>query len=103
MIDISTAGRDLQDEILKLIRTSQDTVVDALQAWTATVQSVTPSFPKVNLPHAGQLPEPETLVNGAYDFAEQLLATQRKFANDVLQVAAPPDRPGRTGPDPQAL
>jgi hypothetical protein len=85
MIDISSA----QDEILKLVRTSQDTVVDALQAWTATVQSVTPSMPKLNLPYADQLPKPETLVNGAYDFAERLLSTQRKFANDVLQVTAP--------------
>ncbi len=89
MIDISTAGRDLQDEILKLIRTSQDTVVDALQAWTATVQSVTPSFPKLDVPYVDQLPKPESLVNGAYDFAEQLLSTQRQFANDVLQVTAP--------------
>jgi len=89
MIDISTAGRDLQDEILKLIRASQDTVVDALQAWTTAVQSVTPDFPKVNLPYADRLPKPETLVNEAYDFAEQLLAAQRKFASDVLQVAAP--------------
>jgi hypothetical protein len=89
MIDISTAGRDLGDEILKLIRTSQDTVVDALRSWTVTVQSVTPSFPKVNLPYADRLPKPETLVNEAYDFAEQLLSAQRKFANDVLQVAAP--------------
>ena len=88
MIDISSA----QDEILKLVRTSQDTVVDALQAWTATVQSVTPSLPKLpnlKLPYADQLPKPETLVNGAYDFAEQLLSTQRKFANDVLAVTAP--------------
>jgi hypothetical protein len=89
MIDINNAGRELQDEILKLIRTSQDTVVDALQAWTATVQSVTPSFPKVNLPYVDQLPKPETLVNGAYDFAQQLLSAQRKFATDVLQVTAP--------------
>jgi hypothetical protein len=89
MIDISTTGRGAQDEILKLVRTSQDTMVDALQAWTATVQSVTPSLPKVNLPYAGLLPTPETLVNGAYDFAEQLLSAQRKFANDVLQIAAP--------------
>jgi hypothetical protein len=89
MIDISTAGRDLQDDILNLIRTSQDAVVEALQAWTTTVQSVTPSFPKVNLPYADRLPKPETLVNGAYDFAEQLLSAQRKFANDVLDIAAP--------------
>jgi len=85
MIDISSA----QDEILKLVRTSQDTVVDAMQAWTATVQSVTPSLPKLNLPYADQLPKPETLVNGAYDFAEQLLSAQRKFTNDVLAVTAP--------------
>jgi hypothetical protein len=89
MIDISTAGRDLQDEILNLIRASQDAVVEALQAWTTTVQSVTPSFPKVNLPYADRLPKPETVVNGAYDFAEQLLSAQRKFANDVLDIAAP--------------
>jgi hypothetical protein len=89
MIDISTTGRDLQDEILKLIRTSQDTVVDALQTWTTAVQSVTPSFAKAALPYTDQLPKPETLVNGAYDFAEQLLSAQRKFANDVLQVTAP--------------
>jgi hypothetical protein len=89
MIDISTAGRDIQDEILKLIRTSQDTMVEALQAWSATVQSVTPSFPKVNVPYVDQLPKPETLVNGAYDFAEQLLSTQRAFTNNVLQAAAP--------------
>ena len=97
MVDISTAGRDLQDEILKLIRTSQDAVVDAMQAWTTTVQSVTPDFPKVNLPYADRLPKPESLVNGAYDFAEQLLSAQRKFANDVLQIAAP-----LTGPDDQS-
>ena len=94
MIDINTAGRDLQEEILKLIRTSQDTVVEALQAWTTTVQSVTPSFPKVNLPYVDRLPKPETLVNGVYDFAEQLLSAQRKFANDVLQIAAPLTEPG---------
>ena len=51
MIDISTA----QDEILKLVRTSQDTMVDALQTWTATVQSVTPNLPKLNLPYTDLL------------------------------------------------
>jgi hypothetical protein len=89
MIDISAAGKELQDEILKLIRTSQDTVVDALQAWTSAVKSVTPSFPTVSLPYADRLPKPETLVNGAYDFAEQVLSAQRKFANEVLEATAP--------------
>jgi hypothetical protein len=87
MIDISTAGRDLGDEVLNLIRASQDTMVDALQAWASAVGYVTPSWAKV--PYADRLPKPGTLVNGAYDFAEQLLSTQRKFANDVVKVTAP--------------
>jgi hypothetical protein len=87
MIDISTAGRDLGDEVLNLIRASQDTVVDALQAWASAVQYVTPSWAKV--PYADRLPKPGTLVDGAYDFAEQVLSTQRKFANDVVKVTAP--------------
>jgi len=89
MIDISTTGRDLQDEILSLIRSSQETVVDALQAWTSAVQAVTPSVLKVNMPYADQFPKPGTLVNGMYDFAEQLLSTQRKFAHDVFRATAP--------------
>ena len=87
MIDISAAGRGLGDEILNLIRASQDMTVDALQAWASAVQYVTPSFAKV--PYADLLPQPETLVNGVCDFTEQLLSTQRKFANQVLKVTAP--------------
>jgi hypothetical protein len=89
MIDISTTGRDFQDEILNLISASQDTVLDALQAWASAVQSVTPAFAKVSVPYADKLPKPETLVSGVYDFAGQLLSAQRKFAIDVLQATAP--------------
>ena len=41
------------------------------------------------MPYADQLPKPGTLVNGMYDFAEQLLSTQRKFAHDVFRATAP--------------
>ena len=89
MIDISTAGRGLGNEILNLIRGSADTMADALQAWASAVQYVTPSLAKASMPHADLLPKPGTLVNGVYDFAEQLLSAQRKFADDVLKVTAP--------------
>jgi hypothetical protein len=99
MTSTSTAERGIQDEILETVRKSQDVVIEALQKWTAGVQSVTSSFPKLNLPYAdklpkwnlpyAELPKPEELVSNAYDFAGQLLAAQRKFAKDVLQVTAP--------------
>jgi hypothetical protein len=88
MTSTQTTEHGIQDEILQTVRKSQDVVVKAVQKWTTAVQSVTPSFVKVNLPYADKLPKPEKLVSNAYAFAEQLLATQRKFAKDVLQVTA---------------
>jgi hypothetical protein len=41
------------------------------------------------VPFAEKLPKPQELIAGAYDFAEQLLASQRKFAEDVLKTTAP--------------
>jgi len=95
MIDISTAGRDFQDEILSLIRASQDTAVDALQAWASAVRYVTPSMAMV--PYADLLPTPGTLVSEVYDFAGQWLSAQRKFANDVLEATAPLTGQGAAG------
>jgi hypothetical protein len=41
------------------------------------------------MPLADKLPKPGDLLANAYDFAEQLLAAQRKFAEDVLRATAP--------------
>jgi hypothetical protein len=40
------------------------------------------------VPLADKLPKPGELVANAYDFAEQLLASQRKFAEQVLEATA---------------
>ena len=79
----------VQDEILSTVRKSQAAVVDAIQTWAGAVQSITPSLPELNVPFADKLPRPQDLVAGAYDFAEQLLASQRTFAEDVLKATAP--------------
>ena len=41
------------------------------------------------MPLADKLPKPEEVVANAYDFAEQLLAGQRKFAEEMLHATAP--------------
>ena len=89
MTDTHTAGEQVQEEILKTVRNSQSAVVAAIQAWARTVQSITPALPDVNVPFAEKLPKPQELIASAYDFAEQLLASQRKFAEDVLKTTAP--------------
>ena len=89
MSDTKTVGHELQGEILKTVRKGQDAMVDAIQMWADAVQSIKPPLPEMSVPFADKLPTPGDLVTGAYDFAEQLLAAQRKFAEDVLQATAP--------------
>ena len=89
MTDTHTAGEQVQEEILKTVRNSQSAVVAAIQAWARTVESITPALPDVNVPFAEKLPKPQELIASAYDFAEQLLASQRKFAEDFLKATAP--------------
>ncbi len=84
----SNPTQELQDQFLKAVRESQETVIDAIKAWIGTVQSVVPKMPSVQVPGADQLPKPEEVVASAYDFAEQLLASQRKFAEEVLKTTA---------------
>jgi hypothetical protein len=81
-------AQDLQEEFLKTIRKSQETVIDAIKTWVETIQSITPKLPNVQVPLADKLPKPEDVVASAYDFAEKLLASQRKFAEEVMKATA---------------
>jgi hypothetical protein len=80
---------ELQEEFLKMIRTGQETAVEAVRTWVESVKAVTPTVPSVRLPLAGRLPTPQDVVAGAYDFAEKLLASQRQFAEELVKTTAP--------------
>ena len=89
MADTRTTSQEIQGEILEAVRKSQDAMVDAIKRWAETVQSITPSIPVPNLPYSDKLPKPEEVVANAYDFAEQLLVSQRNFADSMLQATKP--------------
>lgn len=86
-------GQEVQAEIMKTARKGQDAVVGAIKTWTDTVRSRTPkqlSLPFADrLPFASRLPKPEELAGNAYEFAQKVLASQRKFAEGVLHAARP--------------
>jgi len=65
-----------------------DGVVDVVNKLGA-VQPITPSIPAPGLPYSDTLPKPEEVVASAYDFAEQLLTSQRKFAENVIEATRP--------------
>jgi hypothetical protein len=85
----STTIQDMQEQVLSTIRRSQEVALDALKTWVETVQSLTPSIPSVSLPLADRLPKPHDVVARGYDFAEEILTNQRKFADEVLEVTSP--------------
>jgi hypothetical protein len=86
MASTSTVTQDLQDQFLSTVRKSQEMTLDALKALVDTVQNITPKIPSINVPFADQLPKPQDVVASSYDFAEQLLTSQRKFADEVVKA-----------------
>jgi hypothetical protein len=89
MPETRSTGQEIQKEIVDMVRKSQDAVVEAIKLWADAVQSITSSVPTPNLPYSDKLPRPEEFVANAYDFAEQLLTSQRKFAENVLEATKP--------------
>jgi hypothetical protein len=89
MTDTVTVGQELQGQILDTVRKSQEMAIETIKTWTDALRPMTSAMPPVTLSLADKLPKPEEFVGSAYNFAEQLLASQRKFAQDVFQVTAP--------------
>ena len=81
--------QDLQEEFLKMIRASQETVVEAVKTWVDNVSAVTPRVPSIQVLLADRLPKPADVVTSAYDLAEKLLSGQRQFAEELVKATAP--------------
>jgi hypothetical protein len=86
-----------QEEVLAATRKSQEAMMAAVKTWLETVRTAAPKLPsklpQVSLPFADKLPTPQDAVANAYHLAEQLLASQRRFAEDLVKATAPL-RPG---------
>jgi hypothetical protein len=75
MADTLTVGQELEGYILDTVRKSEEVAVEAINVLIDAVQPMTAAIPGMTPPLA-------------YDFAEQLMASQRKFAEDVLRATA---------------
>ena len=85
----SNPAQELQNEFLNATKKSQEILLQAIKTWIEAAQSMTPKVPSVKLPFADQLPKPEDVVSSTYGFAEQVLANQRHFAEEILKATAP--------------
>ena len=85
----TSTQRELQDQFLSIVSKSQQMALDAIKSMVDTVQTITPKIPAVDVPFADRLPKPQDVVADGYDFAEKLLSSQRKFADEVVKATAP--------------
>ena len=85
----TTLMPELPREFLAAARKGQAYALDAIRTWAQTVQSAIPELRTPQIPFADRLPKPETVLANAYDFAGQLLASQRHFAEELLKVTEP--------------
>jgi len=85
----TSTQKELQDQFLSMVLKGQEIALDAIKTMVDTVQTITPKIPVVDVPFADRLPKPHDVVAGGYDFAEKLLTSQRKFADEVVKATAP--------------
>ena len=89
MTDTRSTGQEIQTDVLGMVRKSEEMLIGALKTWAEAVQSITPTIPMPNLPYSDKLPKPQEFVASTYDFTEQLLTSQRKFAESLLEAMKP--------------
>jgi hypothetical protein len=85
----TSTQQELQDQFLSIVRKSQEIALEAIKSMVDTAATITPKIPSVDVPFADRLPKPQDVVASGYDFAEKLLSSQRKFADEVVKAAAP--------------
>ncbi len=82
-----------QEEVLAATRKSQEAMMAAIKTWLETVRTAAPKLPSklplVSLPFADKLPTAQDAVANAYHLAEQMLASQRRFTEDLVKATAP--------------
>ena len=71
------------DQFVDIAKRSQEAVTAAVRNWADTVQSFTGNLTAGQ----AQLPDPQSVVEGYFDFAEKVLATQRRFASEWVSAS----------------
>ena len=84
---VSEITESVQTQVLDLLNKAQEATIDGVRTLAETVEGFVPELPE--LPFAGRIPEPSTLVDDAFDFAAKLLDSQRRFAQELFAAAAP--------------
>jgi hypothetical protein len=74
------------EQTLSVLRESQQAFLRGVNAWA---ESVEPFVPTRALSFGEPVPSAQQIVRSTFDFADQLLASQREFVESLLAATAP--------------
>jgi hypothetical protein len=107
-----TVTGDVQEQVLGIVRRSQEMTLDAIKQVVETVNTAAGKLPALpfadKVPFAGKLPQlpglqalpkPEAAVSATFDFLGRLLSEQRRFTEELVKATAAlrPAGPAATG------
>jgi len=84
---ITDITKNAEDQVVDALTVVQDTVVGAVKTWAEIVAPLIPS--PDTLPFGDQLPKPAEVVETTFGFAERVLATQKKFVEELAAAVTP--------------
>ena len=87
---VNDYAQTAQEQTLKTVQQGQQAIIESVRAWANAVEKAIPETPALPaLPYANELPSPQEILQTGFEFAEQLLKSQRQFAEGVLEAASP--------------
>lgn len=92
--DAATEETHVQDQILEMIKRSQDATIKAVSAWSESVEKLTAKLPDVpKLPMMDALPKPDEISEKFFGFAKELMNTQQEFVKKLMDALPGHDKP----------
>jgi hypothetical protein len=87
MPEYSTLVSGAGDRVISTIKTAQDAAVSAVSQVSGTVGTLIPELPST--PVTASIPSPRTFVETYFDFAEELLKSQKQYALALVKALEP--------------
>ena len=90
MLNVSEIATSTEERVLTGVKVSQALVIDGLKNTVALADRVVPAqFSSRIEERVADLPSATPVIHGAFDFAGKLLAAQRDFAGEIIEIFQP--------------
>ena len=90
MLNVREIASSTEERVLTGVKVSQALVIDSLKNTVAFADRIVPAQVSDRIEdRVGDMPSAAPIVDGAFDFAGKMLAAQRDFATEIVQIFQP--------------